>query len=217
MNVTGEESSIEGQEIGAYLDALASAAPTPGGGAAAALSAATGAALVSMVCNLTIGRERYKAHDEAMRAARDEAALLRGRALALADEDGAAFRAVGAAYGLPRSSDEEKAARTAAIQDALKGATATPLRTMETAARVAALCASVVSIGNPNVVSDVGVGALSARAALDGAALNVTINLSLIRDAAFVTASRDRLHALLDEASPRIAFVLRAVEAAITR
>lgn len=217
MNTSSRKTSIAGQEVGAYLDALASDSPTPGGGAAAALSAATGAALVSMVCNLTIGRERYQIHEETMIAVRDAAGELRARTLALADEDGTAFRAVGAAYGLPRSSDEEKAARTAAIQDALKGATATPLRTMEAAARVAALCATVVSIGNPNVVSDVGVGALSARAALDGAALNVKINLSLIRDPAFVATSTERMRELLDDAGPRVETVLRAVESAMAR
>src|SRR5579864_1181549 len=161
--------------IAQFLDALASGEAVPGGGAAAALQAAVGAALVAMVCNLTIGKEKYRAYEQTMIEARAAAEELRGQALALAAEDGAAYAAVGAAYGLPRGTDDEKAARQTRIQEALKGATDVPLRTVALAARVIDLCAGVVDGANVNAISDVGVGALSARTALDGAALNVKI------------------------------------------
>lgn len=206
---------MDEETIGHFLDDLASNAPVPGGGAAAALEAALGAALVSMVCSLTIGREKYRAHEQAMMAARDEAEQLRARALALAKEDGDAYSAVGAAYGLPRGSDEEKAARSARIQQALKGATDVPLRTVALAARIVALCSDVVDGANTNAISDVGVGALSGRAALDGAALNVRINLALIKDEAFKAEATALLEQYLAEARPLAERVTRAVEASI--
>lgn len=205
------------ETIAQFLDALASGAPVPGGGAAAALEAAVGAALVVMVCNLTIGKEKYRAYEGLMTEARDAAEDLRAQALALAAEDSASYSAVGAAYGLPRGSDEEKAARSARIQEALKGATDVPLRTVILAARVIDLCARVVEGANTNAISDVGVGALSARAALDGAALNVQINLALIKDEQFKTATVARLNEHLSAARASVDAVVRAVEASINR
>lgn len=203
------------QTIEGFLEALASGAPTPGGGTAAALAAATGAALVAMVCNLTIGREKYRAHEETMRGALAEAEELRRQALALGDEDSAAYSAVGAAYGLPRGSDDEKAARQARIQEALKGATDVPLRTVALAARVIELAARVVDGANTNAISDVGVGALSGRTALDGAALNVKINLAIIKDEAFKAETTASLDRYLSAARPLVDEVTRKVAASI--
>ena len=203
--------------IAHFLDELASGAPTPGGGAAAALEAALGAALVSMVCNLTIGREKYRAYEQTMMEARATAEELRAQALALVAEDSASYSAVGAAYALPRGSDEEKAARQARIQEALKGATDVPLRTVALAARVIELCAHIVDGANTNAISDVGVGALSARAALDGAALNVKINLALIKNEEFKAATAARMEGYLNVARPLVDDVVRKVEASIAR
>ncbi len=214
---THRDGDIAAQTVGGFLDALASDAPAPGGGAAAALSAAMGAALVSMVCNLTVGRERYQAHEEVMRAALGEAEELRTRALALATADGDAFGAVGAAYALPRKTDEEKAARTARVQEVLKGAAGPPLRTVAVAARVVELCVEIAPWGNPNVVSDVGVAALSARAALDGAALNVRVNLALIRDEDFARETAQELGRHLSEAHPLVDEALRLVDGVMAR
>ena len=205
------------ETIARFLDELASGAPVPGGGAAAALEAALGAALVAMVCNLTIGKEKYRAHEQTMREARAAAEELRAQALALAAEDSAAYSAVGAAYALPRGSDEEKAARQARIQEALKGATDVPLRTVALAARVIELCAHIVDGANTNAISDVGVGALSARAALDGSALNVKINLALIKDEEFKAATAARMEGYLNAAHPLVDDVVRKVEASIAR
>jgi len=205
------------ETIAHFLDELASGAPAPGGGAAAALEAALGAALVSMVCNLTIGKEKYRAYEHTMMEARTTAEDLRAQALALVTEDSASYSAVGAAYALPRGSDEEKAARQARIQEALKGATDVPLRTVALAARVIELCAHIVDGANTNAISDVGVGALSARAALDGAALNVKINLALIKDEAFKAATAARMERYLNATRPLVDEVTRKVEASIAR
>ncbi len=203
--------------IAGFLEGLASGAPVPGGGGAAALSAAMGAALVAMVCNLTIGQEKHRAHEETMARLLVEATEQRALALALAAEDGAAYGAVRAAYALPRGADEEKRTRQAQIQQALKGAADVPLRTVAVAARIVELCAEALPGGNPNVVSDIGVGVLCARAALDGAALNVRTNLALIRDDAFKSETSADLERRLAAARPRGDEVARQVDERIGR
>jgi len=205
------------ETIGGFLDGLASSAPVPGGGGAAALSAALGAALVAMVCNLTIGQEKYRAHEDTMARVLVAATEQRALALALAAEDGAAYGAVRAAYGLPRATDEEKRARAARIQEALKAAADVPLRTLAVAARIIDLCAEALPGGNPNVVSDVGVGALSARAALDGAALNVRINLTLIKDEDYKTRTAAELERGLAAGRAQAGEVTRQVDERIGR
>ncbi|HTI24569.1 MAG TPA: cyclodeaminase/cyclohydrolase family protein, partial [Kutzneria sp.] len=112
------------QKIGAWLDDLASGAPAPGGGAVAAMHAAMAAALVSMVCELTVGRPKYAEHEPTMREALARATEHRQTAVELADADAEAFTGVTDAYRLPKGTDEEKAARRAAIQEALVGAAA---------------------------------------------------------------------------------------------
>ncbi len=170
------------QEIGSWLDELASAAPAPGGGAGAAMLAAVGAALVAMVCNLTIGKPRYAEHDELMRAALAVAEELRGRAALLAAEDAVAFSAVSEAYRLPGHTEEDKAAKAAAVQAALVGAADVPMRTAAVAAQVIDLAGRVLAGANVNVISDVAVAASAARAALDAAAINVEVNIAAMRD-----------------------------------
>jgi formiminotetrahydrofolate cyclodeaminase len=170
------------QTVGAWLDDLASAEPAPGGGAAAALTAAVGAALVSMVCHLTIGRPRYAQHDGLMRQALAEATGLRAEATGLAAADAAAFGAVTPAYRLPKDTGDEKAARTAAIQVALGGAAEVPLRTASVAARIIALAGRILAGANVNVVSDVAVAASTGRSALEAAVINVEVNLAAMTD-----------------------------------
>lgn len=172
-----------------WLDELASAAPAPGGGAAAAVQAAVGAALLEMVCNLTIGKPRYAAVEEAMTAARAEAAAARAEALELAEADTAAFTAVSEAYKLPR----DQADRPDRIQRALQGAAEVPLRTADLATRLIALAGRIEPDANRNVVSDVAVAAAAARAALESAVVNVEVNLALLTD----DGARERLAAQL--------------------
>jgi formiminotetrahydrofolate cyclodeaminase len=165
-----------GTFVDVWLDELASGAPAPGGGAAAAMNAAIGAALVAMVCNLTIGKPRYAEHEPTLTAALAEATDLRANAMRLADEDAAAFAAVSTAYKLPRETDADRAMRTAAIQAALVGAADVPLRTAAVAAGVIGVAGRILAGANVNVLSDVAVAASSARAALDSAAINVEVN-----------------------------------------
>lgn len=179
-----------------WLTGLASEAPAPGGGAAAGLNAAMAAALVSMVCNLTIGKPKFAEHEAVMREVLGEAERLRLEALKLAEDDAEAFSGVVAAYRLPKASDEEKAARTAAIQAGLVEAAAVPLAVAKVAAEVIRLSGRVLEGSNPNVLSDVAVAASAARSALESAALNVDINVVSIKD----PAERERLASALNEA-----------------
>jgi formiminotetrahydrofolate cyclodeaminase len=173
---------VHDQTIGAWLDALASAAPAPGGGAAAALSAAIGAALIEMVCNLTVGRPRYVAHEPLLREALARATTLRHRALGLAAADARAFGAVTDAHRLPRDTDEHARARTERIQAALIAATEVPLETAALAGEVVRLAGRIVDGANVNARADVAAAAATARAALETALANVEANLAALPD-----------------------------------
>lgn len=168
-----------------FLDLLASSAPEPGGGAAAALVGATGAALVSMVANLTIGREKFAAAAADMEQARARADALRASLVAAIDQDAQAFREVMASYRLPRAADEQKAARQRAIQAALREAAQVPAAVVRLCEEVAAWSLVAAEHGNPQVVSDAAVAALLADAAAQSAALNVRINLASVGDPPF--------------------------------
>lgn len=190
------------QPVTTFLDRLASGAATPGGGSAAAIMGAMGAALVSMMCNLTIGKKNYADVEGEMRAVLDEAETLRRRLADMVAEDIAAFDGLMVAYGLPKNSDEQKAQRSAAIQVGMKSATEAPLACARASADVIALALRAAKVGNTNVISDAGVGALAAQAALRGAALNVYINVPSLKDATYATACRDEIDALLASAVP---------------
>lgn len=179
--------------ISDWLGRLADRTPAPGGGAVAALCAAASAALLEMVANYTTGG-RWADREEAMKAVVVEVAELRSRAARLAEADAEAFGAVGAAYALPKSTPEEKAARSVAIQEATRGAAEPPVQVGRLATRLVALAAEMVDPANPNVLSDVGVAAATARAALSGSITNITVNAAFLSDAG---VSR----ALLDEAA----------------
>jgi len=200
-----------------WLDALASEAPAPGGGAAAGLLVSVGAALVEMVCNLTVGREKYKDVEQLMLETRETAGKLRREADRLREEDTAAFEEVSGAYALPKGTAEEKASRSARIQDALRTATAVPLRTTEVGAEVLELAQRVVLAVNRNVISDAGAAALSARAGAEASALNVRINLAAIKDPAYTSTQVAALEALLARAERSGSAVLTAVDASISR
>ncbi len=181
------------QKIGSWLDDLASEAPAPGGGAAAAMNAAVGAGLVAMVCNLTIGRPRYAEHEALMRGVLVAVTKLRERAVELAADDAVAFGQVTDAYKLPKATDAEKTARSEAIQTALIGAADVPLKTAAVAAAIIGFAEQIMDGANVNVLSDVAVAAASARAALESAVINVEINLGMMKD----TTRRDEMSAEL--------------------
>jgi formiminotetrahydrofolate cyclodeaminase len=172
---------IRDQKLGDFLDRLADRVPAPGGGAVAALHAAQGAALLGMVARYTTG-ERYAEHQVTISRIITEVDELRGIALRLAEADTDAFTAVTDAYALPKSTDEEKAARSAAVGQALVNAAWPPAQVISVAGMVVDLAGALVAIGNPNVISDVAAAAEAARAAAATARVNVEINLAGITD-----------------------------------
>jgi formiminotetrahydrofolate cyclodeaminase len=188
---------IKDTAIEPFLDQLASSAATPGGGSAAAILGGMGAALVSMVCNLTIGKKKYADVEDDMKEVLAKAEDLRHRMTAMIQDDVRAFDTVMGAYGMPKETDEEKEARGAAIQDALKMATDVPIRCCRLAREVIDLSLIASQKGNINVISDAGVGVLSAYAALRSAALNVYINAKMISDTSFVESKLSELEGLL--------------------
>jgi formiminotetrahydrofolate cyclodeaminase len=198
-----------------FLDDLASERPTPGGGGAAAVSGAIGAALVSMVANLTIGKKNYEAVREDLEAVNAKAELLRAELIRAIDEDVVAFNSVMGAYGLPRATDEEMAKRAASIQAALKDATLAPLRAVKACFDVIRLSAAAAEKGNLNVISDAGVAVLSANAGLRSAALNVFINAKAIKDRDFAEKQIAEVNALLAQAAEMTESVYQTVRTKI--
>jgi len=186
------------QPVVQFLDALASSAPAPGGGSVAALSGALGAALVSMVCNLTLGKKKYADVQDDIAALVEQSEALRHRLVGLLEADVEVYTGVSSAYRMPRQTPEEKTARSAAIQEALKEAAKVPMQVAEACVQVLDLCTPAAELGNVNAVSDAGVAALMAEAGLRSAALNVIININAIRDEAFSGAMRDELDMLLE-------------------
>jgi formiminotetrahydrofolate cyclodeaminase len=181
-----------------FLDELSSSAPAPGGGSVAALSGALGAALVSMVCNLTLGKKKYADVQEDIEALLEKSEALRKELTDLLEEDVKAYTAYSKAAKMPRQTEEEKAERAKVMQEALKGATNVPLRIAEAAVKVMDLCLPAAEKGNVWAVSDAGVAVLMAEAALRSAALNVLINLGSLKDKEFAAQKRAKLDSLLE-------------------
>jgi formiminotetrahydrofolate cyclodeaminase len=202
---------IREQAIGDFLDELAGKSPTPGGGSAAAIMGAMGAALASMVANFTVGKKGYEDVDAGMRSLLERSEDLRRRLADTIEADVEAFGQVMAAYRLPRGTDAEKSARAEAVQAALKQAADVPLACAELCREVLDLCLPVAQGGNSMVISDAGVAVLAAEAALRSAALNVWVNLASIRDADYVTDRRNRLESLLSGSRERTEEVYRLV------
>ncbi|MGE5287103.1 MAG: cyclodeaminase/cyclohydrolase family protein [Micromonosporaceae bacterium] len=198
--------------IGDWLAQLGSSAPAPGGGAAAAVNAALGAALVEMVCNLTIGRPKFAQFEEHVTAIRDAARKLRAEALTQVRDDAAAFTTLMASYRLPRETPGQQASREREIQSATRLAASVPLEIAGTGARVVELAAGLPGRSNPNLLSDVAVAATCAAAAIEAAAVNVEVNLAGMkdRDAKAELADRLAVHlAAADQARRLVADVRR--------
>jgi len=201
----------------AYLDRLASNSPTPGGGSVAALVGALGAALGSMVANFTVGKDKFAAVEADVQRLLAGCEEARRELSALVQADMDEYGKVSAAYSMPRSSDEEKVARTAAIQQALKDAAQVPLKAAAACHRVLVLNRELVDKGNPNLISDVGVSVSLALAALECAVLNVEINLAYIKDQAFNAQARRQLEPLMAQAPAIKAEVWAKVERAVKK
>lgn len=168
-----------------FMDKLASKSPEPGGGSVAALTGALGAALVSMVANLTLGKEKYKDVQPQIELLLTESEQLRSDLQDLIQKDTEAYGALSAVYKMPKTTDEEKAARTASMQVALKKACQVPFEIGLTSLEVARLAERAADIGNVGAVSDAGVAVLLAQACAQSAALNVKINVNSIKDEAY--------------------------------
>lgn len=191
---------LETMQINTFLDTLASDAPAPGGGSAAALCSSMGASLVIMVCNLTKGKKKYAEYDEFIGGVLAEALPLKEKIQAVIDRDTEAFNVVSAAYKLPKDTDEQKAARRAEIDRALLGAAAVPLELMRLSARALVLAESLIGKSNTSCASDLGVAALTLRTGIHGAWLNVKINIDGM-ESAEAAAMMEEGHKLLSESA----------------
>ncbi|MFZ5825921.1 MAG: cyclodeaminase/cyclohydrolase family protein [Bacillota bacterium] len=187
------------QTIEAFCSQLAAGTPAPGGGAAAAVAGAMGASLVAMVAGLTVGREKFAAVNDEMAHAQEAGNREAAALLKCADEDQEAFDQVMAAFGLPKSNDEEKKARSQAVQAGYKAATQAPIKTMEHCLTTMRYALAVASKGNPNALSDGYVGFLTASAGFEGALWNVAINLGSIKDEGFRQEALEKVNRLRAE------------------
>ena len=198
-----------------FLTALASSAPAPGGGGGAAMAGALAAALASMVANLTIGKEKFAAQECEGKALLQEAEQVRPTLLNLVEDDAAVFNSFMACYKLPKTTDAEKAARTAAIRKAAKQAAEVPLAIARASFKVLQLAHRLVIIGNPGVITDGACSALLARAALRCAEYNVRINLGLTKDEAYNDQVAAELNKLLKTAEELEEQALAATDKAL--
>ena len=200
----------------AFIDALASKDPTPGGGGASAYCGALASALSSMVGNLTVGKKKYAAVEADVIVSLEKLAALRERLLELIDEDAEAFAPLARAYGLPKATPEEQAAKNAALQEALVDACEVPLEIMRACAEVIEITEFMAAEGSRLAVSDAGVAAAFAKAALVGASFNVYINVSSMDDADRAAAYRAEADELIDvwgdRAEATVELVMQAIK-----
>lgn len=196
-----------------FADETSRESPAPGGGTISAYMGALGAALGTMVANLSSHKAGWDARWEEFSTWASRGQAIQAELMVLVDEDTEAFNRIMAAFGLPKSTDEEKAARTAAIQEATLFATEVPLHTMQAAFKVFELCRAMAEEGNPNSVSDAGVGVLAARAAVLGAGLNVKINTAGLKDRATADRLVGQANTLIAQANEAEAEIMKIVEA----
>jgi glutamate formiminotransferase/formiminotetrahydrofolate cyclodeaminase len=207
-----QKTSLVKMNLREFCNETLSDSPAPGGGSVAALMGALGASLAGMVANLSAGKRGWDDKLEYFSNWAVKAQQLKDELLSLVDEDTAAFNKVIEAFGLPKESAEEKAARGAAVENATKYAAEVPLKVMETAAKSYELLSEMANNGNPASLSDVGVGALATRACIDGAALNVRINLANLKDEKFKTDLQDKVRKISADSEAQFNKIIRVVE-----
>lgn len=181
-----------------FIEELASSAPTPGGGGASAYVGALASALASMVGNLTVGKKTYADVEADAYVTLEKLAAVRERLIELVDEDARAFAPLAAAYHMPKATPEEQAAKNEALQTALVGACDVPLEIMQRIAEVVELTDFLAYHGSRMALSDAGVAAAFARAAVDGASLNIFINAASMDDRDRAARYRDQANAVAD-------------------
>jgi methenyltetrahydrofolate cyclohydrolase len=207
---SSEANGLVSLRVQDFLAKLASDLPAPGGGSAAALAGAMAGALTCMVARLTIGRERYAAHQQQMIRVLDCAETLQKRLTALVDQDTLAYQDVMKAYSLPRVAEADSAQRISEIQKALRRAAEVPLEAAEACEELIELAATSAALGNRNAASDAAVAALLAHAGMRGAVLNVRTNLDCLLDQAFNSSTDARLSQLLASGDSALARALAA-------
>jgi glutamate formiminotransferase/formiminotetrahydrofolate cyclodeaminase len=209
---TEQKTSLVKMNLREFCNETLNDSPAPGGGSVAALMGALGASLGGMVANLSAGKRGWDDKLEYFSDWAVKAQQLKDELLSLVDEDTAAFNKVMDAFALPKESAEEKAARSRAIQEATKYAAEVPLKVMETASKSYALLGEMAGKGNPASISDVGVGALATRACIEGAALNVRINLGQLKDEKFKTALANKVQEISESSDTQSKKVSEIVE-----
>jgi formiminotetrahydrofolate cyclodeaminase len=206
-------SEIKDKSVQVFLDELASKAPTPGGGSAAAVMGAQSAALTSMVCNLTIGKPKYAEVEAEMQALLERSEALREKLIGMIKADVDVFDRLMATYGLPKETEEEKMARSAAIQVVLKEATEVPLACARACAEAIELSRIAADKGNLGVISDAGVAVMAGYGALKSAALNVYINAGSLKDRDFAEAKLAELERIMKGADVAAEEIYQLVKA----
>ncbi|MCL1998488.1 MAG: cyclodeaminase/cyclohydrolase family protein [Turicibacter sp.] len=199
-------------ELNKFVEDLAGSSPTPGGGSASALAGTLGAALVNMVAALTTGKKKYAEHNELMQEVMAEATRLKTDLNSKIAEDSKAFDGVTAVFAMPKDTDEQKEARKAAMQNALKAASLVPYEVMELGLSALKLAESILGKSNTNAASDLGVSALMLSTAVKGAWLNVRINISSINDTDFTDKYRTKGQAIFDEAEKIATSIYNQIE-----
>jgi formiminotetrahydrofolate cyclodeaminase len=221
MSDTGMSITLREQTLGGFLDVLASRAPTPGGGSVAALTGAQAAALLSMVCAISIERKKNgkqgndNGAQEELRSVQSQAEQLRQELQDLAEADIEVFENLSAAYKLPRTTDADAATRQAAIQKLTQRATDVPLHIAHAAVALLPLCERVVGHCGRLIVSDVGVAVLLAQATVQSALLSVEINLSNLSDRIYTTRVRTQVEDLSVGLDEQVADILKTVYTSI--
>jgi formiminotetrahydrofolate cyclodeaminase len=194
------------------MQKLSSSDPTPGGGSAAALAAWQGASLIIMFCGLSLGKEKFKHYETVLQKADKEARTLAEQLKKAVDEDTEAFDQVMKAFRLPKDTEQEKSKRKAAIQKAMRLAAEVPLTVSKNCLSLLKICQEIVDKGNPNSITDLGVGCLLAHSAMEGAILNVKINLSAIKDEDYVKKIAQQISPLKENGEKIKAEVTKKVE-----
>ena len=211
-----ETGPLVSQTMKGFLDELASSSPAPGGGSVAALAGSLGAALSSMVCNLTVGKEKYKDVEDEIKKIRTQSEKIRKRLMELIDEDTSAFSDVMKAFKMPKETEEQKIARSNAIQRGYKKAAQVPMDTATVCEQIFDLAIFLAERGNQNSITDAGVAALLAKAGIESALYNVEINIGAIKDATFVEQITKDIQTLRTNAENKTEKTCKIVEAAFT-
>src|SRR6266496_4446051 len=209
--------SLAKMNLREFCNETLSDSPAPGGGSVAALMGALGASLGGMVANLSAGKRGWDDKLEYFSESAVKAQQLKEELLSLVDEDTAAFNRVMDAFALPKESAEEKTARSAAIEKATKHAAEIPLKVMETASKSYALLGEMAAKGNPASVSDVGVGALATRACIEGAALNVRINLGQLKDEKIKADLQEKVRKISADSEAQFKTIIQVVESKLSK